>query len=197
MNVQGKWSPPTIKNPAYKGKWSARIIPNPNYYEANPYSQLAPVTAIGFELWTMSENILFDNILITDDATLGSDFAAQTFKIKNNLESILEQAENPSRNILQNLLDATDEKPWLWGVYILCVLIPMIALSAYFYGRKSSPTGDDAKKTDAYQPDDEEEEKLVEENVEEEEEQPGPSGSRHSSRRVSNNVLLIGLMVNV
>ena len=27
----GKWSPPMIKNPAYKGKWSAPLIDNPKY----------------------------------------------------------------------------------------------------------------------------------------------------------------------
>lgn len=139
----------------------------------------------------MSENILFDNLLITNDAELSSDFATQTFKVKNNLEAQLEQAENPSRNLFQTLIDATEERPWLWAVYVLCVLIPLIALGAYFFGRKSTPT-DDHKKTDEYQPDDEEKEELLNEEdakeVEEEEEQPGPSsGSRRSSRRVNLN----------
>lgn len=50
---KGKWAPRKIKNPNYKGRWSARLIENPHYYEANPYSQLEQVTALGFELWTM------------------------------------------------------------------------------------------------------------------------------------------------
>lgn len=27
----GKWSPPMIRNPAYKGPWSAPLIDNPKY----------------------------------------------------------------------------------------------------------------------------------------------------------------------
>ncbi|KAI6176720.1 Calreticulin family protein [Aphelenchoides bicaudatus] len=181
-NYKGKWTPPRIKNPDYKGKWSARLIDNPNYFEANPYSQLEKVTALGFELWTMSQNILFDNIFIGNSAELAADFATQTFKVKNGLEAQLELSENPSRNVFQMLVDATEERPWLWAVYVLCVLIPCIALGAYFFGRKT-PAPDHPKKTDEYQPDDEEE--LLDENdAEELDDQPGPS-SRHSSRRAS------------
>jgi calnexin len=136
---------------------------------------------LGFELWTMSANILFDNILIGNDAIIASEFATQTFKVKNNLEAQLEQIENPSRNIFQSLVDATEERPWLWVVYALCVLIPCIALGAYFFGHKTSKPDSDAKKTDAYQPDDEEEDKeelLNEEDAQELEDQPGPSTSR-------------------
>lgn len=114
---------------------------------------------------------------------MASDFATQTFKVKNGLEAQLELAENPSRNIFQMLIDATEERPWLWGVYLLVILVPSIALGAYFFGRKSSTS--DPKKTDEIQPDDEEKEELLnEQDAEEAEDQPGPS-SRHSSRRVS------------
>lgn len=126
----------------------------------------------------MSANILFDNILITNDAKIASEFATQTFKVKNSLEAQLEQAENPSRNIFQTLVDYTEERPWLWAVYALCVLIPCIALGAYFFGHKTPAPDKDAKKTDAYQPDDEEEELLNEEDAQELEDQPGPSTSR-------------------
>lgn len=138
-----------------------------------------------------SANILFDNIFIGDDASIASEFATQTFKHKNNLESQLEQSENPSRNLFQVLLDATEERPWLWIVYALCFIIPCIAIGVYFFGRKSATSSDsDAKKTDAYQPDDEEEDEDKDEllnvdDAQEVEDQPGPStGSRRSSRRV-------------
>ena len=38
--------------------------------------------AIGFELWSMSEDILFDNILITSEKSVADDYAAKTWKMK-------------------------------------------------------------------------------------------------------------------
>jgi len=183
---KGKWTPPKIQNPNYKGRWSAQLIDNPNFYEVDPYSQLTPVTAIGFELWTMSRNIIFDNIFIAKDAGLADKFAAQTFNVKKEMEAIAERIENPPRNFFQGLIDATEEKPWLWAVYILCLLVPIIGISAYFFGRKSVPSNDDVKKTDDYQPDDENEDVIDEkdavEDSEENPDEPGPS-TRH--RRAS------------
>src|SRR5688572_26112370 len=60
---KGKWVRPKVKNPAFKGKWSPRLIDNPHYFEPEPYKQLAPFDAIGFELWTMSSGIVFDDIV--------------------------------------------------------------------------------------------------------------------------------------
>lgn len=44
---KGKWVQPKIKNVNYKGKWTPQLIDNPNFFEANPYTQLAKVTALG------------------------------------------------------------------------------------------------------------------------------------------------------
>ncbi|KAK4534159.1 hypothetical protein CDCA_CDCA01G0184 [Cyanidium caldarium] len=73
----GEWKPPMIRNPAYKGKWKAPMITNPAYKGewkprriANPehytvaHVELLPVTAVGAELWTMDQGILFDNVLL-------------------------------------------------------------------------------------------------------------------------------------
>lgn len=38
--------------------------------------------AIGFELWTMSKDILFDNIIITDEYVVAERWAADTFEKK-------------------------------------------------------------------------------------------------------------------
>ena len=67
LSVQGKWKAPMIANPAYKGKWAPRKVPNPDYFEdATPW-KMTPFHAVGFELWTLSNDIYFDNILITSD----------------------------------------------------------------------------------------------------------------------------------
>lgn len=82
MLVQGKWKAPRIKNPAYKGKWTPRQIDNPIYFEPHPYRQMQHTAAIGFELWTMSANIVIDNVYIGTSEIGAQDFAKQTFDIK-------------------------------------------------------------------------------------------------------------------
>jgi len=137
----------------------------------------------------MSRNIIFDNIFIANNAALAEKFATQTFNIKKEMEGIAERIENPPRNFFQGLIDATEEKPWLWAVYILCALVPIIGVSAYFFGRKSVPSNDDAKKTDDYQPDDENDDVVDEKDgVEDSEEnlnEPGPSTRRRRASQSS------------
>uniref|UniRef100_T1H0Q5 Calnexin n=1 Tax=Megaselia scalaris TaxID=36166 RepID=T1H0Q5_MEGSC len=66
-NYQGKWRAPLIDNPNYQGKWSPRKIPNPDFFEdLNPF-HMTPISAVGIEIWSMSDDILFDNLIITDD----------------------------------------------------------------------------------------------------------------------------------
>jgi len=65
---KGKWRLPMIDNPNYQGKWEPRKIANPEYFEeTNPFSSLTPFSALGLELWSMTENIYFDNFIITND----------------------------------------------------------------------------------------------------------------------------------
>lgn len=71
---KGKWSAPMIDNPDYKGEWKPKMIPNPERYDFfDPhhdqinYLDLMPQPyhswiGIGFEIWTMNEGLLFDNI---------------------------------------------------------------------------------------------------------------------------------------
>lgn len=39
-------------------------------------------SAIGFELWSMSPDIYFDNIIITDDETVAKKWADDSFEIR-------------------------------------------------------------------------------------------------------------------
>lgn len=63
-DYKGKWIQPLIDNPDYKGPWAPRKIANPNYYEDTTASDLEPIGGLGFELWTMDKDILFDNIYL-------------------------------------------------------------------------------------------------------------------------------------
>lgn len=38
--------------------------------------------AVGFEIWSMSPNILFDNLIITDDLGVAEVYAGKTFDLK-------------------------------------------------------------------------------------------------------------------
>jgi len=84
-NFKGKWRAPFIDNPNYKGKWRARRIPNPDFFEdKNPFA-MSPIGAVGLELWSMSDNIFFDNMIITDDKSVADQWAAETFDLRCNL----------------------------------------------------------------------------------------------------------------
>ncbi|KAF8807907.1 calnexin [Phlegmacium glaucopus] len=84
---KGKWYAPQIDNPAYKGVWAPRKIPNPAYFEdETPVKSLAKIGGVGIELWTMTEDILFDNLYIGHSAEDAKKFAAETFEIKKPLE---------------------------------------------------------------------------------------------------------------
>ncbi|KAL5346947.1 hypothetical protein ACLOAV_008090 [Pseudogymnoascus australis] len=92
---KGKWIAPLIDNPAYKGVWAPRKIKNPNYYEDKKPSNLEPMGAIGFEIWTMQNDILFDNIYIGHSIADAEALAAETFDIKHTIEKAAELAAKP------------------------------------------------------------------------------------------------------
>merc|ERR1712139_117939 len=74
----GTWEAPMVSNPKYKGEWHSTMIDNPAYkgewvpkqiensaYVADVY-QHEDIGAVGFELWTVNEGSIFDNILVCD-----------------------------------------------------------------------------------------------------------------------------------
>lgn len=46
------------------------------------YNLLCLQNAVGLELWSMSDNILFDNFIITDDKSVADAFAADSWELK-------------------------------------------------------------------------------------------------------------------
>ncbi|KJH41197.1 calreticulin family protein [Dictyocaulus viviparus] len=154
---KGKWIRPRIPNPNFRGMWAPRQIENPNYFEPKPFGGLAPVTVVAIELWTMSPNIVFDNILVCDSEDLAADVARQTYKVRRSEDARFASSQGKSAGILQSVLDAANEHPWLWVVYVLSVLIPIILISMFCFGRKSTAYISVAqkKKTDTSTIDDE------------------------------------------
>eukprot|EP00879_Flechtneria_rotunda_P031933 GHRR01035041.1.p1 GENE.GHRR01035041.1~~GHRR01035041.1.p1 ORF type:complete len:130 (-),score=21.97 GHRR01035041.1:237-626(-) len=48
-----------------QGEWKQRTIPNPEYFKVEaPLDLLAPIVAVGFELWTTDTGYTFDSVMI-------------------------------------------------------------------------------------------------------------------------------------
>lgn len=147
---KGKWVRPRISNPAYRGVWSPRLIENPSYFEPKPFEGLAPITAVGIEMWTMSSNIIFDNVLICESNDLANEVARQTYNVRRDEDARLAASQGKGSGIVQGIIDAANDRPWLWVVYVLCILIPIILIGVCCFGRKSNADiVGQRKKTDA------------------------------------------------
>ena len=95
---KGKWKAPFIKNPDYKGVWKPQEIPNKEYFELEKL-HLEPIGAIGIEIWTMNDGILFDNVLVTHDEIVAAAFRNSTWKPKWDVEKAKEAIENEEKSI--------------------------------------------------------------------------------------------------
>lgn len=89
---KGKWQVPLIDNPDYKGIWKPQQIPNPEYFEINQ-PDFEPIAAIGIEIWTMEDGILFDNILISNDEKVAESYRKTTWKPKFEVEKEKQKVE--------------------------------------------------------------------------------------------------------
>jgi calnexin len=94
-DYKGKWSAPFIDNPAYKGVWAPRKVKNPDYFEDKTPAKFEPMGAIGFEIWTMQNDILFDNIYIGHSIEDAEKLKSETFDLKITAEKAEEEASAP------------------------------------------------------------------------------------------------------
>ncbi|KAJ3255999.1 hypothetical protein HK103_005806 [Boothiomyces macroporosus] len=90
---KGKWTAPLIDNPAYKGEWAPRKIANPNYFEDKSPADFNKIGAIGFELWSMQNGFLFDNIYVGHSEEDAKALAKESWEIKQSLEKKNDKAE--------------------------------------------------------------------------------------------------------
>lgn len=91
----GEWEAPMVDNPAYKGPWRQKRIPNPDYKGPwvhplipNPayvsddtmYSVCKEAcTHVGFELWQVTDGVLFDDIFVSDSLEEAQKYAEETY----------------------------------------------------------------------------------------------------------------------
>merc|ERR1711998_361004 len=78
-DYKGDWKAKRISNPEYKGVWEAKKIDNPEYVDDDEVYKFADFGFIGFDLWQVKAETIFDNIIITDDKA-EADKAAATWK---------------------------------------------------------------------------------------------------------------------
>ncbi|KAI3351545.1 hypothetical protein L3Q82_020228, partial [Scortum barcoo] len=119
-NYKGKWKPPMIDNPNYQGVWKPRKIANPAFFEDLQPFKMSPFSAIGLELWSMTSDIFFDNFFITDDRNTADRWANDGWGLKKAAEGAAEPG------LATQMLNAAEERPWLWVVYVLTVALPLI-----------------------------------------------------------------------
>ncbi|KAG6653750.1 calnexin homolog isoform X1 [Carya illinoinensis] len=101
---KGKWQAPLIDNPNYKGIWKPQDIPNPDYFELEK-PDFEPIAAIGIEIWTMQDGILFDNILIAGDEKVAESYRLTAWKPKFEAEKEKQKAEEAAAGLSDGLSD--------------------------------------------------------------------------------------------
>jgi len=157
-DYKGKWAPPLIDNPNYSGVWSPKQIPNPEFFEdKTPFASLMPITAVGIEMWTMTKDIMFDNVILTDSKAVADDWAGESW----NKKTLIEKLNSPGDSYLDQFLSYAGENPWIWVLLAAAIILPVI-LYIFCSGGSPAPADDgaEAKKTDKVTPDDEEDEKA-------------------------------------
>merc|ERR1712086_909770 len=75
-DYKGDWSAKRISNPEYKGVWEAKKIDNPEYVDDDAVYKYAEFGFIGFDLWQVKAETIFDNIMITDNLAEADKFSA-------------------------------------------------------------------------------------------------------------------------
>ncbi|CAK9226050.1 unnamed protein product [Sphagnum troendelagicum] len=110
---KGKWKAPFVENPAYNGIWKPRQIPNPDYFTVEKL-HLEPISAIGIEIWTMQDGILFDDILVTHDEADAQKYRDKTWKPKFDAEKQREAMEDKENDIMNVNRPPRNMKEWIF-----------------------------------------------------------------------------------
>lgn len=141
-NFRGKWQAPLVDNPNYKGKWSRRKIPNPDYFEDKEPFKMTPIAAVGLEIWTMTDNVLFDNFIVSDKEAVVAEWTEATYGLK------MRALERDSRGVLERIINYSNSHPWLYAVYTILIGLPVVLIIAFCCGG----TGAHEKKTEPKEP---------------------------------------------
>uniref|UniRef100_A0A8C2KB06 Si:ch211-274f20.2 n=1 Tax=Cyprinus carpio TaxID=7962 RepID=A0A8C2KB06_CYPCA len=87
---------------------------------------LSSVSAVGFELLSLTADVMFDNIFVSDDLEVSRRWTQDTWG----------QRQTPG--VIEKLLMATVKRPWLWGVYVVTVGLPIILFISLMWPDKKT-----------------------------------------------------------
>ncbi|KAI7986470.1 hypothetical protein LOK49_LG14G01370 [Camellia lanceoleosa] len=93
---------PLIDNPNYKRYLEATGNSKPDYFELDK-PDFEPIAAIGIEIWTMQDGILFDNILIAGDEKVAESIRLTAWKPKFEVEKEKQKSEEASAGLSEGL----------------------------------------------------------------------------------------------
>lgn len=203
---KGKWQPPLIDNPNYKGIWKPQEIDNPEYFELDK-PNYEPIAAVGIEIWTMQDGILFDNILIASSEKVAESYRETAWKPKYEVEKEKQKEEESADSDglkgvqkvvfdylykvadlpflgeqkvkVVDLLEKAEKQPNLTIGILVAILVIFLSvlLKLIFGGKKPANTSAESKRTDAA------ETSNNQENTEEKEEQNEDGGGAAPRRR--------------
>lgn len=86
----------------------------------------------------MTSDIYFDNFIICTEKEVADRWASDSWGLK----KLVASANEPG--MINQLLSAAEERPWLWGLYILTAALPVGLLVLFCWPRKKIEEEDDA-----------------------------------------------------
>merc|ERR1711902_487930 len=115
------------------------------------------IGGLGIELWSMSSNLYFDNLIVTDKVEIADSWAKDTYDLK------MQKLDVNDAGLFKRILNYSNRNPWLYAVYVVVIGLPLVLIITFCCsGSKpvaSAPVvHEHPKKTDEVQDDDEEEE---------------------------------------
>merc|ERR1712071_445303 len=93
---KGDWKAKRISNPEYKGVWEAKKIDNPEFVDDDAVYKYADFGFIGFDLWQVKAETIFDNVIITDDVAEADSFASK-WKALNEVETAAKKLDDDAK----------------------------------------------------------------------------------------------------
>lgn len=137
-DYKGKWIHPKIDNPDYKGVWEPKQIENPNYFEDSEPHELFAMGAVGIEIWTMQNQIEFDNVFVDGSLDAAIEFGKATWALKYQVEKAAQDKKDGSdlgvmaalsglMGPVYSFMDYCEANPFQ-GIGICCLIILVIGL---------------------------------------------------------------------
>ena len=96
---------------------------------------MSTFSGVGLELWSMSDNIYFDNFLITHNLALADAFARETFDLKQAADA------SANGNMFRRILDYSNKNPWLYAVYVVLIGLPLVLIITFCCSGSSDKPG--------------------------------------------------------